>query len=145
MPPRTGRLTAVADQDSVEGTADVRRAFAATFASGLAELTDDDLTGGKLTLPLGVSAWMQQEDVEIGEARAAMFALRSAILETSSLDSDSEPIPLLARDPITSLLSLATYLHCLVARAAAHAATTRLSVVERALPAVNTRLRTSVG
>lgn len=121
------------------------REFVSAFAAGLAELSDEDFGEERLTLPLGVSAWMRQSRVEMSGASDAMLALRSAILETSGLDASSEPVPLAMRDRATNLLSLATYIYHLVNRASLRSQTSRSEVVGRALSAMEPRWCASAG
>jgi hypothetical protein len=93
---------------------------------GIATLIPDDLSTGNLGLELGLSLWMQRADLPLAEAC-------SILLETSGLDPDHEPIPLLAGDDRTATLGLAIYLHDLVNRAASCTGRSRHAVAEAAI------------
>jgi hypothetical protein len=107
--------------------------FACSAGRGLAALEVDDLREGNLSLVFSLSAWLRTSGAGIGEALSALLDLRSALLEVAALDRASEPIPLIAGEPRTALLSLATYLHGLIVRAARISGAGSEAVVERAL------------
>jgi hypothetical protein len=62
---------------------------------------------------------MRQTHTDVDDALAAMWALRSALLEASEMDLATEPVPLHGVDSRLDLLNLAGYLQQLVARATA--------------------------
>ncbi len=94
---------------------------------GIATLIPDDLSTGNLGLELGLSLWMQRA------ACAILLTVRDALVETSGLDPDQEPTPLLAGDDRTATLGLAIYLHDLVDRAASCTGRSRHAVAEAAI------------
>ncbi len=100
---------------------------------GVAGIISEDLDPGNLTIPLGVSAWIVRGDVDLAQACDAMLELRSALLAASGLDRSSEPVPLLGADRRTSVLTLAVYLHGLLARGARAVRTTPSELAESAL------------
>jgi hypothetical protein len=103
------------------------------LARGLAVLEAEDLTRGNLTLELGLSLWMRRTDSDLFGVRDALLEVRRALLEAAGMDRVSEPIPLLAGDDRTAVLSLAVYIKGLVVRAASAADTSRREIVEAAL------------
>lgn len=121
-------------QERSAGT--VPPAFLPAAARVLAVLEPEALTGPDLSLELGLSLWMQRTGVGLLGARSALMSLRRALLQTSSLDRETEPVPILAGDPRTALLGLAVYVHGLIMRAAARARSTPRAVVETALAAL---------
>ncbi len=100
---------------------------------GLAALEAEDRTPGNLSLPLGMSLWMRRGGVGVLGARAALLALRGALLEASGLDARSEPVPLVVADPSAATISLALYLDGLLERAASTARMSRQDMAERAV------------
>ena len=92
-------------------------------------------TGGvdSLTLPLGLSLWIQRSRIELEEAIDALMAVRLAVLDAAGLDRRSEPTPLRTGDLRVAVVSLARYLDDLLARAARSVGTSRLALVEEAL------------
>jgi len=118
--------SSVAERDAV-------RRFACHAGFGLALMTRDDLAEGNLSLPLALSAWLRFTGVEPPGACSGLLGLRRALLETSELDTKSEPTPLLARDPSKALVGLAIYVHGLIARSSSSARDTSVAVVEEAL------------
>ena len=54
--------------------------FAHEAMLGLADLEPEDLTQGNLTVPLGLSLWMQRGRIRVETARDAMLELRAALL-----------------------------------------------------------------
>ncbi|MGP8059857.1 MAG: hypothetical protein ACLP9C_09490 [Acidimicrobiales bacterium] len=107
--------------------------FAPVAARGIAVLAPEDLTRGNLTLELGLSLWMHRTGTDLARVRLELLGLRDALLEAAAMDQVSEPVPLLAGDPRTAILSLAIYLDGLIARAAACSGLSRAEVVEEAL------------
>jgi len=118
-------------------TAPVPRAnlqpFTLLMARGLASLDPDDLTDGNLTLQLDMSTWLRRSGLDLTEAVQAMLDVRDALVDVGRLDARTEPVPLLAGDARTAVLSLAIYLDGLVRRAAGAVGVSRRSVVEQAL------------
>ena len=111
----------------------VPRAFLREAARGVAGIDPDDVDPGNLTIPLEVSRWIVNGDVDLAEACEAMLALRSAFLRVSGLDRPSEPVPLLGGDRRASVLTMAFYLDGLMDRGARSAGTTRAALAEAAL------------
>ncbi len=107
--------------------------FAPIAARGIAGLTPHDLTRGNLTMELGLSLWMHRTGTDLRGVRDELISVRGALLEASGLDGKIEPIPLLAGDLRTGVLSLAIYLDGLITRAAEQARTDRAAIVEAAL------------
>lgn len=112
---------------------DAPLAFVAEAARGLAMLTPEDLEGGILTLPFGLSAWMKRGGVDMAGAVEGLLVLRSALLAASGLEAGCEPVPMLARDGRTALINLAVYLDGLMRRAARFARATRRDMAETAV------------
>jgi hypothetical protein len=110
-----------------------RPLFAPLVARGLASLEPDDLADGNLTLELDMSTWLRRSGLDLTDAVQAMLDVRDALVDVGGLDARSEPVPLLAGDARTAVLSLAIYLDGLVRRAAGGAGLSRRSVVEQAL------------
>jgi hypothetical protein len=92
--------------------------FAAVASSGLATFGPPRPGGPDLALELGLSAWMRLAGVGTAEARAALLALREAVVGAAGLDPASEPVPFIGRDPRQDTLILAAYLCDLLIRAA---------------------------
>lgn len=113
---------------------DVDRAVGLTC--GIATLIPDDLCTGNLGLELGLSLWMRRADLVVADACSILLTVRDALVATSDLDPDHEPIPLLAGDDRTATLGLAIYLHDLVDRAACHTDRSRNAVAEEAVAAL---------
>jgi hypothetical protein len=107
--------------------------FLREAAVGVAGLVPEDFDPGNLTIPLGVSTWLVRSDVELDEACDALLELRGAFLAVSGLDRRSEPVPLVGSDGRTAVLTLAVYLHGLMARGARAAGTTPADLAESAL------------
>jgi hypothetical protein len=103
---------------------------------GLADLEPEDLTGGNLTVPLGLSLWIRRGRIRVETARDAMLELRAAVLSASGLDERTEPVPLLLADPVAATISLALYMDGLLQRAARMQATSREEIAQRALALV---------
>jgi hypothetical protein len=108
-----------------------RTRFAAVALSGLATFGRPRPGGPELALELGLSAWMRMAGVGLFEARAALSALRGAVVQAAGLDPSTEPVPLVGRDPRQDTVVLAAYLCDLLARAAS--GPDRAAVVARAL------------
>jgi hypothetical protein len=108
-------------------------AFTPLIARGLACLEPEDLLEGNLTLPLGISAWLRRSGADLTDAVQAMLDIRDALVEVGGLDPRTEPVPLLAGDARTAVLSLAIYLDGLVRRSAAAIGLPRPAVIERVL------------
>jgi hypothetical protein len=117
-----------------EALTDVDRAVGLT--RGIATLIPDDLCTGNLGLELGLSLWMSRADLALSDACSILLTVRDALVATSDLDPDQEPIPLLAGDDRTATLGLAIYLHGLVDRAASHTGRSRNAVAEAAIAAL---------
>jgi hypothetical protein len=107
--------------------------FAPVAARGIAVLAPEDLTRGNLTLELGLSLWMHRSGTDLGGVRADLLGVRAALLQASELDPTTEPVPLLAGEPRTAVLSLAIYLDGLVSRASRRCGLSRTEMVEAAL------------
>lgn len=103
---------------------------------GLADLEPEDLSGGNLTVPLGLSLWIRRGRIRVETARDAMLELRAAVLSASGLDERTEPVPLLLADPVAATISLALYMDGLLQRAARMQATSREEIAQRALALV---------
>lgn len=93
--------------------------LATLLARGLVSLDADDLGESNLTLELGLTLWMSRTGAGAAAVRSSLMNLRSALLRSSDLDETTEPVPLLAGDERTTVLSLAVYVHHLLQRAAA--------------------------
>lgn len=102
-------------------------------ARGLAELQDDDLRGERLNLELELSVWLRRTGAELSTVPRSLMALRAAILESSTLDADSEPLPLLVADTQHAVANLCVYLHGLIGRAARSIEVDRKELIEAAL------------
>jgi hypothetical protein len=100
---------------------------------GLAELAPSPDSQPDLALELGLTAWMRMSAKDLGEAQAAMVALRTAIVEAAELDLRTEPFPLTGLSPKADLLNWAVYLASLVRRAAASKSCETSLIVERSL------------
>lgn len=111
--------------------------FLPAAARVLAVLEPEALHGPDLSLELGLSLWMRRTGTGLFGARSELMSLRRALLKTSTLDTATEPVPLMPGDPRTALLGLATYVHGLVLRAASAVGDDPRQVVERALTALD--------
>jgi hypothetical protein len=107
--------------------------FARLAAVGLAQFEPEELGDRSLVLVFAMSAWLRLARTSIAGACAALLQLRHLLLDSSRLDQVSEPVPLLAGEPRTALLGLATYVHGLICRAAANGERSRAALVEEAL------------
>jgi hypothetical protein len=107
--------------------------FSRAAARGIALLGPEDRGVDSLTLPLGLSLWIQRSRIELEEAIDALMAVRLAVLDAAGLDRRSEPTPLRTGDLRVAVVSLARYLDDLLARAARSVGTSRLALVEEAL------------
>lgn len=83
----------------------------------LAAAPDGDSTHAPLALPLALSACMARHGLDPEDLIDAMLPLRRALITVSALDAAREPVPLTAGEPKEAALSLAGYLHGLLARA----------------------------
>jgi hypothetical protein len=110
--------------------------FALLLALGLASLEPEDLAHSKLSLELGVSAWLRRATTDLVEAQHTALLLRGALLSVSGLDEATEPVPLIARDRTLAVRSLCLYLHGLIIRAASSSGLTRVEIAEAALLAL---------
>lgn len=88
----------------------------------LAAAPDGDPVHAPLAIPLALSACMARHCVDAEGLIDAMLPLRRALIAVSDLDAASEPLPLAAGEPKDAALSLAAYLHGLMARAEAASA-----------------------
>ena len=129
MRPRSLNATALVDGDDADAVKD----FARLAGVGLARLEPDDLFEGSLVLVFAMSAWLRSARTSVAGACTALLRLRQILLEASTLDRRSEPVPLLAGEPRTAVLGLATYLHGLICRAAGPDGASRSSLVDEAL------------
>jgi hypothetical protein len=111
----------------------IPRSFLREAAIGVAGIIPEDLDAGNLTIPLGVSAWIVRNDVDLAQACDAMLLLRGAFLDASGLDQASEPVPLLGGDRRTTVLTLAVYLDGLLQRGTRQFGGTRAELAEAAL------------
>jgi hypothetical protein len=71
----------------------------------------------ELTLELGLSVWMQRNDIAYDDCRAAMLAIRASLLEVSGMDAATEPVPLHGHSPEVDVANFAGYLADLFIRA----------------------------
>jgi hypothetical protein len=76
---------------------------------------------------------MRQTSTDLDDARPAMLAMRSAVLEASGLERAGEPVPLCGVDPRLDVLNLGAHLRWLIGRATARAQCDAAQLVERAL------------
>ncbi|MGH8996459.1 MAG: hypothetical protein ACRDYB_10590 [Acidimicrobiales bacterium] len=83
-----------------------------------------------------MSLWLQRAELAVRDACPVLLTVRDALVATSGLDPDREPIPLLAGDDRTATLGLAVYLHDLVDRAACHTRRSRNAVAQAAIEAL---------
>jgi len=127
--PRSLTATALVDGDDAEAV----KVFARLSGVGLAGLERDDLLEGSLVLVFAMSAWLRSARTSVAGACAALLQLRQLLLQASTLDRPSEPVPLLAGEPRTAVLGLATYVHGLICRAGGPDGSSRCSLVEQAL------------
>jgi hypothetical protein len=75
--------------------------------------------GKELSLELGLSVWMQRNDIAFDDCRAAMRAIRDSLLEIAGMDAETEPVPLYGRSPEVDVANFAAYLADLFTRASA--------------------------
>ena len=71
----------------------------------------------ELSLELGLSIWMQRNDIAYDDCRAAMLAIRTALLDVAGMDAATEPVPLYGRSPEIDVATFAGYLADLFIRA----------------------------
>jgi hypothetical protein len=107
--------------------------FTRAAARGIALLGPEDRGVDSLTLPLGLSLWIQRSRIDLEEAIEALMTLRLAVLDAAGLDRRSEPTPLRTGDLRVAVVNLARYLDDLLARAAWRLGTSRLALAEQAL------------
>ncbi|MHB8328039.1 MAG: hypothetical protein ACYDD6_00155 [Acidimicrobiales bacterium] len=107
--------------------------FLTEVVRGLAALCPAELVDADLTLPLGLSAWLQRASIGLPDAYDAMLRLRAAVVDASGLDRATEPVPLRVADPRAAVRNLGAYLYGLVARGARHAGTPPVELAERVL------------
>ncbi len=110
-----------------------RGELAAQVLRGLSTIEACDLTGGNMTLELVVTLWMTKAGCDVATLRQTLLELREVLLESSVLDEATEPVPLVAADERTAVLSLATYLWGLLRRAAASVSSPPATLAEEAL------------
>lgn len=110
-----------------------RHEFAPTVLRGLAALAPFDPAKEDLALELGLSAWIRLGDINLDDARSTLLHIRSVLLEAGRMDSCTEPIPIWGRSPRLDVLSLASYLGTLVARAASSARCDPGEIIERSI------------
>lgn len=107
--------------------------FAPSVLRSLPVLVPAGMTSADLALELGLTAHLQAAGVDLDEAARQLWAVRQGLLEAADMDTSLEPIPFRSRSERLGLLNMVIYLGDLLARAAATSASTRESVVERAL------------
>jgi hypothetical protein len=107
--------------------------FARMAGLGLVGFEPEDISDGNLSLPCALGAWLRFAGATLSGACAGLLELRDALVITSGLDARSEPVPLLAGDPRTALISLATYTIGLIHRSAATSGRSATSSVQEAL------------
>jgi len=73
--------------------------FARRVLRGVSAIETPRNGGADLILELGLSLWMRQTATGLEDARPAMLAVRSALLNASGIDVATEPIPLCGVDP----------------------------------------------
>ena len=119
-------------QLTVVGDVPVSR-FVHEALTGLAVLGPEDRTPGNLSLPLGLSLWIQRGGVGVNTACDVLLDLRTVLLSAAGLDARTEPVPLQLADPRAAAISIAVYVDGLLSRAARAAGTSRLEMAERAV------------
>jgi hypothetical protein len=87
-----------------------RPRFTTTASAGLAQKKE-------LSLELGLSVWMQRNEIAYDDCRAAMLAIRASLLEIAGMDAETEPIPLYGHSPEVDVANFAAYLADLFFRA----------------------------
>jgi len=107
--------------------------FGPALLCGLAELGPVDPFSGDLSLELGVSVWLRRSGTSLVDACGELFEARTAILEASAMDPDTEPVPFVGRSPRLDVVNLALYVGDLLRRAAATSGTKVQIVAERAI------------
>jgi hypothetical protein len=107
--------------------------FAPTVLRGLTELAPSARLQPDLALELGLTAWMRLGERDLEETRAALMALRTAVLEAAEMDIRSEPLPLRGMSPKADLVNCAIYLANLVHRAASSKRCEASVIVERSI------------
>ena len=105
--------------------------FAPNVLRGLPDLVTPTGPESQLALRFALSAWIRQARLELPEVLRVFAVLRTAVLDVSSLDEASEPIPLIARAPEAAVLNWALYLAALLHRAQAVGDLDLDQVVER--------------
>jgi len=73
--------------------------------------------GKELSLELGLSVWMQRNDIAPDDCRAAMMAIRGALLEIAGMDAKTEPVPLYGHSLEVDVANFVAYLTDLFVRA----------------------------
>ncbi len=109
--------------------------LALLFGRELATFEPEDLAEENLSVELALSLWMRKTGTDRAGLIPALLGLREALLDTSPLDAESEPIPLLPRHPAVAVRSLCTYLYGLIERASLAAGLGPVQLVEAALTA----------
>jgi hypothetical protein len=71
----------------------------------------------ELSLELGLSVWMKRNGIAYDDCRAAMMAIRAALLEVAGMDAETEPVPLYGHSPEVDVANFAAYLADLFIRA----------------------------
>jgi hypothetical protein len=118
-----------------------RADFADLVLRGLAAMESARPATTDLCLELGLSVWIQQSGASLVEARPAMLAMRTALVQASGLTLATEPFPLGNVDLRVDVVNLARYLRTLIGRAAAHAGCRPSVMAERALREMGDRFR----
>jgi hypothetical protein len=83
------------------------------------EVASSHPSGQEFSLELGLSVWMQRNEIADDDCLSAMLAIRSALVEASGMDAQTEPIPLHGRSPEADIAIFAGYLADLFLRASA--------------------------
>ena len=107
--------------------------YAVAVLRSLPVLVPPGMTVPDVALELGLSACMQMSGVEMDGAIDQMWDIRTAVLETATMDIAIEPVPLVSGPGCPALVNLAIYLGNLLDRAAHGLGCDREAVVARAL------------
>ena len=92
--------------------------FAEAVVTCVVSLSEEGPTAGSLSVPFGLTAWMQRYGADLSDTIDTVFNLRTALLTAAGLDRGSEPVPLPVGDQVLFVLNLASYLEGLLDRAA---------------------------
>jgi hypothetical protein len=105
--------------------------FGTCMIVGLADLGPFPAPGADLSLELGLSAWLFRSGADLEGALAAMYEVRTVLLEVAEMDVTTEPLPFVGRNLERDLVSLASYLDHLLTRAACAAGCDRAALAGR--------------